>query len=95
MDNVPLLLQSSVKNPAHRAGLYNPNSKPKQRSRNKFGMTKRAETNSHVMLNLFQHLVCFFSAFSRRTFHPRPQDGVFRCGLNNKGVINLKVRIIF
>ena len=45
-------------------------------------MTKRAETNSHVMLNLFQHLVYFFSAFSRRTFHPRPQDGVFRCGLN-------------
>jgi hypothetical protein len=50
---------------------------PKSRSRTKFGMTKRAETNSHVMLNLFQHLVYFFSAFSRRTFHPRPQDGVY------------------
>jgi hypothetical protein len=24
----------------------------------------------------------FFSAFGRRTFHPRPQDGVFRCDLN-------------
>ena len=57
---------------------------PKPRSRTKFGMTKRAETNSHVMLHLFQHLVYFFSAFSRRTFHPRPQDGVFRCGLNKK-----------
>src|SRR4030042_986654 len=55
---------------------------PKPRSRNKFGMTKRPEPNRHVMLNLFQHLVYFFSAFSRRTFHPRPQDGVFRCGLN-------------
>ncbi|OGP95630.1 MAG: hypothetical protein A2157_09155 [Deltaproteobacteria bacterium RBG_16_47_11] len=55
---------------------------PKTRSRNKFGMTKRAETKSHVMLNLFQHLVCLFSAFSRRTFHPHPQDGVFRRGLN-------------
>jgi prepilin-type N-terminal cleavage/methylation domain-containing protein len=71
---------------------------PKPRSRNKFGMTKRAETNSHVMLNpesvmpnlfrhlfragLFQHLVCFFSAFRRRTFHPCPQDEVFRHGLN-------------
>jgi len=37
---------------------------------------------------LFQHLVCFFSAFGRRTFHPRPQDGVFRCGLN-KGTLYL------
>ena len=24
----------------------------------------------------------FFSAFGKRTFHPRPQDGVFRCALN-------------
>jgi hypothetical protein len=62
---------------------------PKPRSRNKFGMTKRAETNSHVMLNLFQHLVYFFSTFSRRTFHPRPQDGVFRCGLNKVGLFHL------
>jgi hypothetical protein len=23
-----------------------------------------------------------FSAFGRRTFDPRPQDGVFRCGFN-------------
>jgi hypothetical protein len=23
-----------------------------------------------------------FSAFSRRIFHPRPQDGVFRCAFN-------------
>jgi hypothetical protein len=53
-------------------------------------MTKRAETNSHVMLNLFQHLVCFFSAFSRRTFHPRPKDGVFRCGLNKFSNVVLK-----
>jgi len=34
-------------------------------------MTKRPEPNRHVMLNLFQHLV-YFSAFSIRTFHPRP-----------------------
>ena len=57
---------------------------PKKRSRNKFGMTKRPEPNPHVMLNLFQHLVCFFSAFSRRIFHPRPQDGVFKRNLNNE-----------
>jgi hypothetical protein len=30
----------------------------------------------------FQHLVKVFSAFGRHTFHPRPQDGVFRCNLN-------------
>jgi 5,10-methylenetetrahydrofolate reductase len=35
------------------------------------------------MLNLFQHLICFFSASGRRTFHPRPQDGDERCDLNN------------
>ena len=34
------------------------------------------------MLNSFQHLIWFFSAFGRHTFHPRPQDGVFRCDLN-------------
>jgi prepilin-type N-terminal cleavage/methylation domain-containing protein len=55
---------------------------PRPKSRNEFGMTEKAETNRHVMLNLFQHPVCFFSAFSRRTFYSRPQDGVFRRGLN-------------
>jgi prepilin-type N-terminal cleavage/methylation domain-containing protein len=71
---------------------------PKTRCRNKFGMTKRAETNSHIMPNpesaipnlfrhlfragLFQYLVCSFFAFSRHTFHPCPQDEVFRHGLN-------------
>src|SRR4030042_624565 len=33
---------------------------PKPRPRNKFGMTTRQELNPYVMLNLFQHLVCFF-----------------------------------
>jgi prepilin-type N-terminal cleavage/methylation domain-containing protein len=39
-------------------------------------MTKRAEMNSHVMLNLFQHLVCSFSAFNIRDLNnktPPPQ----------------------
>jgi prepilin-type N-terminal cleavage/methylation domain-containing protein len=45
-------------------------------------MTKKAETNSHVMLNLFQHPVCFFSAFNRRTFSSGQQDGDFRRDLN-------------
>jgi hypothetical protein len=39
-------------------------------------MTERPEPNHYVMLNLFQHLICFFC------FHPRPRDGVLRCGLN-------------
>jgi len=33
---------------------------------------------------MFQHLDCFSSAFSRRTSHPRPQDGVFRCDVNKR-----------
>jgi len=73
---------------------------PRPRSRNEFGMTEKAETNRHVMLNsegvmpdqvlnliqdlrfrrlfraLFQHLVCFFSAFGKRGLNkpstPRP-----------------------
>ena len=86
-DKKSLSARSAVttsKEPRPEGGALNPKFlNPKTRSRNKFGMTKRPEPNCHVMLNLFQHLVCFFSAFSRRTFHPRPQDGVFRCNLNN------------
>jgi len=45
-------------------------------------MTKKGDPNPVVMLNSFQHLVKIFSAFGRHTFHPRPQDVVFRCDLN-------------
>jgi hypothetical protein len=55
-------------------------------------MTTRQEPNPYVMLlnqvlNLIQDLRIsasglLFSAFSRRIFHPRPQDGVFRCAFN-------------
>jgi len=38
----------------------------------------------------FQHLVKVFSAFGRHTFHPRPQDGVFRCNLNKIILSNLR-----
>ena len=63
--------------------------KSKPRSRTEFGMTKRAEMNSNVMLNpegvmpnlfrhlsraaLFQHLVCSFSTVSRRSIN-KPSD---------------------
>ncbi len=43
------------------------------------------------MLNSFQHLIWFFSAFGRHTFHPRPQDGVFRCDLNKFHVIFIEI----
>jgi hypothetical protein len=45
-------------------------------------MTKKGDPNPVVMLNSFQHLVKIFSAFGRHTFHPRPQDGVFRSDLS-------------
>jgi hypothetical protein len=43
---------------------------PRKGSRNKFGMTKRPEQNRHVVLNLFQHLVCFFLPSSDAPFIP-------------------------
>jgi prepilin-type N-terminal cleavage/methylation domain-containing protein len=67
-------------------------------SQNKSGTAKKAEMKSHVMLNpesvmpnllrhlfrtgLFQHPASILSAFSRRTFHPRSQDEVFRSSFN-------------
>jgi len=53
-------------------------------------MTKRQEPNPHAMLvnhALLKNRVVsasglLFSAFSRRIFHPRPQDEVFRCTFN-------------
>jgi hypothetical protein len=36
-----------------------------------------------------QFHIAHFSAFSRRIFHPRPQEGVFRCDFN-KGVLTIE-----
>jgi len=36
------------------------------------------------MLNSVQHPVKVFSAFGRHPFHPRPEDGVFRCDPNKR-----------
>jgi hypothetical protein len=49
---------------------------------------KTREPNLVVMLNWFQHLMKVFSAFGRRIFHPRPQEGVFRCGLNKTNSVD-------
>ena len=56
---------------------------------------KKREPNPAVMLNLFQHLVRIFAAFGRHTFHPRPQDGVFRCDLNRCEGYYIKRRQMF
>jgi hypothetical protein len=50
-------------------------------------MTARPEPNHLVVLNLFQHLVCFFLPSADASFIPVPaywqaQDGVFRCAFN-------------
>jgi hypothetical protein len=48
---------------------------PRVRSRIKFGMTKKQEPNSLVMLNLFQHLVCFFLPSADTPFIPVHEMG--------------------
>src|SRR4030042_3347521 len=48
---------------------------PKPRPRNKFGMTKGPEPNRYVMLNLFQHLVCFFLLSADAPFIPVHRTG--------------------
>ena len=58
--------------------------KPKNEIPKQVRDDKKRDPNPLVMLNSFQHLVNVFSATGRHTFHPRPQDGVFRCDLNKR-----------
>jgi len=46
-------------------------------------MTKRPEPNRHVMLNLFQHLVCFFLLSAEA-----PENPVHRTGFSGAILIN-------
>jgi hypothetical protein len=46
-------------------------------------MTKRPEPNRHVMLNLFQHLVCFFLLSADAPFIPVHRTG-FSGAISNK-----------
>ena len=63
-------------------------SKPKTEIPKQVRDDKRPEPNHYVVLNLFQHLVCFFLLSAHTPFIPVPayrrqaQDGVFRCDLN-------------
>jgi prepilin-type N-terminal cleavage/methylation domain-containing protein len=84
MDNMP----KKSKEPRLQGGVL----KPKPEIPKQVRDDRMRDPNPVVMLNLFQHLVQFFSAFGRRTFHPRRQDGVFRCDLN-KGVTLIELLI--
>jgi hypothetical protein len=64
------------KDPRPQGGALKPDSKTKTEIPKQVRDDKK-EKNQVCMSCLFQHLVVF-SAFSRHTFHPRPQDGVFR-----------------
>jgi hypothetical protein len=80
---IPKFLNSS-KEPCPQGGASKPKfQNPKLRSRNKFGMTKKPEPNRHVMLNLFQHLVCFFLPSADTPFIP-----VHRTGFSGAILIN-------
>ena len=63
------------KEPRPQGGALKPNSKPRPRSRNKFGMTKRQKPHAAVMLNLFQHLVCSFLPSADTPFIPVHRTG--------------------
>jgi hypothetical protein len=45
---------------------------------------KKTRTKQSCHAELVSASGLFFSASGRRTFHPRPQDGVSRCGLNKR-----------
>jgi hypothetical protein len=72
------------KDPRPQGGALKPDSKTKTEIPKQVRDDKK-EKNQVCMSCLFQHLVVF-SAFSRHTFHPRPQDGVFRGYPNKKGI---------
>jgi hypothetical protein len=42
-----------------------------------------------------QFHIAHFSAFSRRIFHPRPQEGVFRCDFNKIIKVNIPFEVNF
>jgi len=65
-------------------------------------MTARPEPNHLVMLNLGLMKIrlvsasgMLFSAFGRHIFHPRPQDGVFRCAFNKIGGGKVVVNVLY
>jgi len=72
------------KDPRPQDGALNPKfSKPKTEIPKQVRDDKKARTEPLCHAELVSASGLLFSAFSRHTFHPRPQDGVFRCDFNN------------
>ena len=94
----------SSKKPRPQSGALKPKFlNPKPRSRTKFGMTKRAETNSHVMLlNLGLMEIRLVSASGllffcfQQTHLSSPSTGQgSQCGLNKTETSEPKDRFVF
>jgi len=71
------------KDPRPQGGALNPKfSKPKTEIPKQVRDDKKTRTEPSCHAELVSASGLLFSAFSRHTFHPRPQDGVFRCDFN-------------
>jgi len=84
--------RENSKEPRPQSGALNQNSKAKAEIPKQVRDDKKRDPNHLVMLNLGLMEIrlvsasgVLFSAFGRRIFHPRPQDGVFRCAFNKNG----------
>jgi len=90
MNNPNIFGKVKSKEPRPQGGALKPKFiKPKTEIPKQVRDDKKRDPNPLVMLNSFQHLVNVFSATGRHIFHPRPQDGVFRCDLNKDLTPNL------
>ena len=67
------------KEPRPQGGALKPNSKPKTEIPKQVRDDKKAKTSRCCHAELVSASGLLLSAFSRHTFHPRPQDGVFGC----------------
>jgi len=84
------------KDPRPQGGALNPKfSKPKTEIPKQVRDDKKTRTEPSCHAELVSASGLLFSAFSRHTFYPRPQDGVFRCDFNNaKEILKLEKRYI-
>ena len=88
-------MEHTNKEPRPQGGALKPKLlNPKLRSRNKFGMTKRQEPNPYVMLNSFQHLVCFFLPSADAPFIPVHRMGFSGETFNKKGITLLELVVV-
>ncbi len=85
-----------VKNPTHRAGLKNPNSKSKTEIPKQVRDDKKTRTKPSCHAELVSASGWLFSAFSRRIFHPRPclPAGRHRKGFSDAILINCSLLFV-